>query len=196
MNYQAIYNTLILKARSRELQDEIYYEVHHILPRCLGGDDSSENLVKLTAEEHYVAHQLLVKIHPGNYQILYAALGMSWHPNGKRVNNKVFGWLRKQSSELQKGKPKSEESKRKMSEAKKGKPPHNKGKLTPEETKKKQSLAKQNVSEETRIKMAEAKKGKTPHNKGKPHSEEHRKKLREAWVKRKSKTSDGITTFE
>ena len=46
-----------------------YVERHHILPKCVGGGDESENLVPLTPEEHYLAHQLLVKMHPDNHRL-------------------------------------------------------------------------------------------------------------------------------
>ena len=39
-----------------------YWEKHHIIPRCIGGSDKKENLVWLTAREHYIAHWLLTKI--------------------------------------------------------------------------------------------------------------------------------------
>lgn len=73
MNYLKIYNDLILKAQLRELQKP--YEIHHIVPRCLGGNDSSTNLVKLKLREHFVAHLLLFKIyeHTSNkHKMLYA----------------------------------------------------------------------------------------------------------------------------
>lgn len=73
MNYLKIYNDLILKAQLRELQKP--YEIHHIVPRCLGGNNSSVNLVKLTLREHFVAHLLLFKIyeHTSNkHKMLYA----------------------------------------------------------------------------------------------------------------------------
>ena len=38
---------------------EVYYESHHIIPRCMGGSDDHENLVLLTAQEHYRCHELL-----------------------------------------------------------------------------------------------------------------------------------------
>lgn len=62
MNYVAQYLKLIERARNRILDG--YKERHRVKPRCLGGDDVQENLVYLTPEEHYVAHQLLVKIYP------------------------------------------------------------------------------------------------------------------------------------
>ena len=52
---------MINKAKNR--QTDVYTEVHHIIPRCLGGSDCCDNLVKLTAKEHFVAHHLLYKIH-------------------------------------------------------------------------------------------------------------------------------------
>ena len=63
MNYQKIYNDLINSAR-RKILTEDYIERHHIIPRCMGGDNNIENIVNLSAAEHFVAHQLLVKINP------------------------------------------------------------------------------------------------------------------------------------
>jgi hypothetical protein len=64
VNYQKIYEQLISKRRIFVLDDNQYGEKHHILPRCLGGSDRKENIVKLTAREHFIAHMLLVRIYP------------------------------------------------------------------------------------------------------------------------------------
>lgn len=40
---------------------DCYTEKHHIIPRSIGGKDTKENLVVLTAREHYIAHLLLTK---------------------------------------------------------------------------------------------------------------------------------------
>lgn len=100
MNYHLHYNKLIERAKTREITG--YYEKHHVVPRCLGGLDIKENLVNLTPEEHYVAHQLLVKMHPGNFALIKAAHMMSVHHTSSRVGNKKFGWLRRAYSEAQK----------------------------------------------------------------------------------------------
>ena len=94
MNYQKIYNDLIDRGKNRIL--ECYSEAHHIIPRCMGGSDKPENLVELTPEEHYLAHQLLVKIYPSNEKLIFAAMTMT----RGRKGNKVYGWLRKKHSEL------------------------------------------------------------------------------------------------
>jgi hypothetical protein len=61
MNYQKIYDRLVSNAKNRPVEG--YTEKHHIKPKCIGGDDSNDNLVRLTSREHYIAHRLLYKIH-------------------------------------------------------------------------------------------------------------------------------------
>lgn len=116
MDYQRHYNLLIDRARNRKLKG--YVEKHHVVPRCLGGTDQKENLVRLTPEEHYLAHQLLVKMNPGNLKLIYAASMMGT----TRSSNKLYGWLKRRFSEAQIGTRKSEATKQKISAAGKGKP--------------------------------------------------------------------------
>lgn len=59
MDYKRIYDALMKNAKDREIEG--YTESHHIIPRCMGGCNSKDNLVRLTAREHYVAHALLYK---------------------------------------------------------------------------------------------------------------------------------------
>lgn len=94
MNYQKHYNALIQRAKNRKLDS--YTETHHILPRCKGGDDSPENLVELTPEEHLIAHLLLYKIND-DHQLLYAAMRM----HNRVRSNKEYGYLRRKFSEMQ-----------------------------------------------------------------------------------------------
>jgi len=62
MNYKKCYENLIKtrKLLNRKKGKEVYYENHHIIPRCLGGTNEKDNLVLLTAKEHYIAHLLLL----------------------------------------------------------------------------------------------------------------------------------------
>lgn len=96
MDYQKHYDRLIQKARERILEG--YSERHHVVPKCLGGSDDKTNLVDLTPEEHYVAHQLLVKMHPENGKLVHAARMMTYCSDGSRVQNKLYGWLKRKSS--------------------------------------------------------------------------------------------------
>lgn len=93
MNYKKHYDLLIERAKTRQLID--YVEKHHIIPRCLGGSNDKSNLVELTPEEHYLAHQLLIKIYPGNDKLVYAAANMTVGSKHTKRNNKRYGWLKR-----------------------------------------------------------------------------------------------------
>ena len=180
------------RARSRALGG--YVERHHIVPRCIGGTDADDNIAVLTPEEHYVAHQLLVKINPDSYSLLWAASSMtvaSGRQGGRR--NKLYGWLRRrlaaEGRRRFRGKKMSPEFCRKMSEVQRGK---KRGPHKPE-TKAKMSVASKGrkKSAEHVAAMAAAKRGK----KRQPHSAETRRKMSEghrlAWLSRdKSYFSD------
>ena len=94
MNYKSIYDSLIKRAQGRALTS--YKERHHIVPKCMNGTDDDDNLVNLTPEEHYLAHQLLVKIYPGHSGLSFAALTMSQSTEYIKRNNKQYGWLRRE----------------------------------------------------------------------------------------------------
>ena len=94
MNYQRIYSDIIKKAKSENRKklrknklNYIYYENHHIIPRCLEGSDEKENLVLLISKEHYLCHVLLTYIYPENSKIACALFYMT---NNKRYNNKII----------------------------------------------------------------------------------------------------------
>jgi hypothetical protein len=116
MNYRAHYDKLISRARWRVVFG--YAETHHIIPKCMGGSNRAENLVLLLPEEHYVAHQLLVKIHPGNHKLIKAAFLMG---TTDRYNNKKYGWLRRKYaatvSSFHSGRKRPPETGRKISAA-------------------------------------------------------------------------------
>lgn len=62
--YTKYYFSIIDRAQER-ICPNTYSESHHIIPKSLGGDNSEQNLVKLTAREHFVCHKLLVRITTG-----------------------------------------------------------------------------------------------------------------------------------
>lgn len=66
----------------------------------MGGTDDPENLVLLTAEEHFVAHQLLVKINPSVIALVLALNIMSASPTGQRNNNRRYGWIKRALSDV------------------------------------------------------------------------------------------------
>lgn len=63
MNYQRVYDAFIVDRLKKQPDDTEYYEVHHILPRSVGGADCPENLIRLRFADHLFAHQLLARIY-------------------------------------------------------------------------------------------------------------------------------------
>lgn len=110
MNYSKIYNALVEKAKVRGLdksQHEGYFEIHHIVPRSVGGTNEADNLVMLTGREHFIAHMLLWKIYPKVPALAYAAMMMSNRAISK-VNSYLYEALKedfsKKVSENRRGK--------------------------------------------------------------------------------------------
>lgn len=114
MKYTKIYEQLINRANSenRMKNQGTYYENHHITPKCIGGNDDSDNLVLLTAREHFLAHWILTRIHPTEHKLIYA-----WNMfcmetcNGERYTSHLYKYARERYIELLKA---NDEWKKKM----------------------------------------------------------------------------------
>ncbi|QQV89007.1 homing endonuclease [Providencia phage PSTRCR_121] len=167
MDYHKHYDRLISRAKTRKPL-EGYKERHHIKPKCMGGNDDVDNIVELTASEHYIAHQLLLKMYPNNHKLAYACHMMSSSLNGR--NNKSYEWVRKRmaiaNSIVLKGKkrpPRSKEWSNNISKAKKGKPQSEeankkrsealKGRVKSDEFKAKMSIVAKNRTKEHQEKL-------------------------------------------
>lgn len=62
--YNTKYFKIIEKAKNRNNVSG-YVENHHIIPRSIGGNNKSDNIVELTPREHFVCHHLLTKFTSG-----------------------------------------------------------------------------------------------------------------------------------
>jgi len=173
MDYKIHYVSLMLKAKNRTIADiDGYFEIHHVLPRALGGSDIPENLVVLTAREHFIAHWLLAKMYGGS---MWSALLLFKGKDNKYHNSRLYEVARKkvakETSVRRKGVKASSETKEKMSKA-------HIGKKFSEESKQKMSKSRKGktlkpMSDATKEKLRQA-------NLGKKLSEEHKKKMSDA----------------
>ena len=100
MDYSKLYSDLVSfrKLNPLERSEDLYTEDHHILPRCLGGCDEPENLIRLTAREHCIAHRLLAKIYPDNAGLARAVLLMT-RVLGRDICSREYDRLKKLASE-------------------------------------------------------------------------------------------------
>lgn len=198
MDYNKIYNSLIEKRKETPLRGG-YSEKHHIIPKSLGGSNSKDNLVALTAKEHFLAHHLLAKLHGGK---MWNAYWLMCHENttsGSCVkvssrqyetgrirhadqvsrmfsgeNHPLYGRAmseetKRKISESNTGRVHSDEHKRKISEGCKGNKSNTGRKLSPDHINKMKNRV---VSEETRRKIGDSSRGRKL-----TFSEEHRKNI-------------------
>lgn len=167
MNYKSIHDRLIARARERETPLG-YTERHHVIPKSMGGSDGKENIVVLTAREHYLVHWLLYKIHR-NRAMAFAWFRLTHRGNsssGSRYISRTFVYARKAraraASERFSGRKLSDDHRKKLSEAKLGKTYAEIGRVD-------SPLRGRACSEEHRAKVAAA-------SVGRRHSEEAKRK--------------------
>jgi hypothetical protein len=94
--YTRWYNNITENAKSRIIDG--YTERHHIHPRSLGGTNNKDNLVNLTAREHFICHWLLTKMHTGEARgkminALYLMQGKNQYQD-RYINSRVYETLR------------------------------------------------------------------------------------------------------
>lgn len=196
--YLKTYESLMIKAQSRCLNKsklDYYTELHHILPKCLGGDDKRKNLVLLTAREHIIAHMLLSCVFPDNKKLVIAVTAMFLSGGSsdiyykdkienrqeamKRISSRLVAKFREEAAKAKIGVKRTPEQIQHMKEAA-ARIRHKKlGKKQPRETveKRRQKLLE-------RLKKEDAKeRQKYASNKGKKFSEEHRRRISESLKK-------------
>ena len=193
MDYKKIHDSIIASAKNRNIGDS-YFELHHVIPKSMGGSNIKSNLVCLTAREHYLIHWLLYKIYK-NKQMAFAWYRMTHGKSSvERYTSASFIYARKARSEemskLFNGKKLSEEHKEKLSIAKRGKTYSEIGRgespligrNLSEDHKRKVGITSlgRRHSDETRAFLSEGKKGNKNPMYGKVVSEETRRKLSEA----------------
>lgn len=102
MNYQRIYNQIVNNRKSNAVDG--YTERHHIVPRSFGGTDDKENIVALTAREHFICHWLLIKIYPtgsDHHKAIQAFMMMSVScKNHKRLTSRLFKQFKEEYSKI------------------------------------------------------------------------------------------------
>ena len=130
--YKKWYDAIVKNAQNRTLDS--YSELHHIIPRSLGGSDDTRNLASLTAREHFICHILLTKFTEGQdrNKMLHAAILMKSANNyqDRYFNSRLYETVRRDYAEKRSldqqgignsyyGKKHSAETRAKMSASKK-----------------------------------------------------------------------------
>lgn len=101
--YLTRYNKLIEYAKQHPAGG--YVEIHHIIPKSLGGLDTADNLIELPSRLHFIAHWMLWKAYNTN-ELAYAFWAMAHQKKcGQeqrytKINSKTYKILKELRSEL------------------------------------------------------------------------------------------------
>lgn len=78
----------------KNVAPEGYSERHHIVPKCMGGTDKVNNLVSLTAREHFIVHMLLPKFTTGadKHKMSFAAHLLIYSRTDNREPLSINSW--------------------------------------------------------------------------------------------------------
>jgi hypothetical protein len=192
--YTKWYDSIIVNAKTRPTTG--YIERHHIVPKSLGGTNEKDNLVRLTAREHFVCHLLLTKMTDGYNKIkMLHALGkfvQTNHLQHRNLTARQYDIARTAIIEARTGTKRPG-----IGGVKKGNVPWNKGiKQGPhsEESNKKRSvtLTGRKRTDEFCQKVSEGKKGHKSGMTGKKHSKETLQKMKESALARKKNKLDNL----
>lgn len=138
---------------------------HRIVPGHMGGKYTPDNVIELTVEEHAEAHRLLYEQYSREKdKIAWLALSGQIGKEEARILAVKYAMKGNTYGKFHKGKPKSEEHRKKLSIA-------NIGHKVTKETRQKQSLVKKGNS------YGSGNKGKSSLNKGKPRSDDTKYKI-------------------
>ena len=192
--YKKWYDMIIDNAKNRDLEG--YKERHHIIPKCIGGSNEKDNLINLTAREHFICHWLLTKCVTNTFyqKKMLNALGKFVQESSKQqrnLNSRQYEIARKAISKANKNRFYTTEMREKIRQANVGRTPWNKGKTKlqeyPEDAKEKLKLLYSNKSLEERYgvekaqsvreKISKTKEGKPSGMLGKMHSTETRARM-------------------
>jgi len=127
--YTKWYYSIIEKAKLNNNSNS-YTERHHIIPRSFGGNNSKNNLVYLSAREHFICHLLLTKMTNGNnrHKMLHAFMLMKGQNSEQKryMNNRLYENIKKDFGEMIRNKKlgttQTQETKDKIRKALLGKP--------------------------------------------------------------------------
>jgi 5-methylcytosine-specific restriction endonuclease McrA len=121
--YSHWYYQIIARAQNRALSNDTYTEVHHIIPRSLGGNNVKDTLVNLTGREHFICHWLLTKMVTGDSQkkMAYACKRMMHSKNANqdryKISSRTYENLRIQLNSILKDRKFTAEWKEKLKQA-------------------------------------------------------------------------------
>lgn len=128
MDLPRIYSAFIADRRTREGSLTVF-DRRHVVPKCIGGTDAPENLIRLSPSDHLFAHVLLGRIHGGKLAVVAVRMAGMRKYQGRRTRTRYerlreevrVGLLGNKLGHINRGRPKTEAHKARISAAHQGK---------------------------------------------------------------------------
>ena len=88
----------------KNIKFDCYTENHHIIPRSFNGTNNKNNLIKLGARHHYIAHLLLARA-TNSPKMIKALHKMVYSTNGDvqrdyKITSRVYAYVRKEHAKV------------------------------------------------------------------------------------------------
>jgi hypothetical protein len=88
----------------KNIEFDCYTETHHIIPRSFNGTNDNNNLIKLGARHHYIAHLLLARA-TNSPKMIKALHKMVYSTNGDvqrdyKITSRVYAYVREEHSKI------------------------------------------------------------------------------------------------
>ncbi len=88
----------------RNIKFDSYTETHHVIPRSFGGSNDKNNLIKLSARHHYIAHLLLARA-TNSPKMIKALHKMIYSRKGDvqrdyKITSKMYDYIRREHANV------------------------------------------------------------------------------------------------
>jgi hypothetical protein len=95
---------------------EGFCELHHILPKCLGGNDDKENLLLVPTRAHFIMHLMLYRSYPESRSLAhaFAMMAVKTRSQHRKTTGRLYEMAKKARSKALIGVPRPEWVKEKL----------------------------------------------------------------------------------
>lgn len=97
-----MYDKFILKHVNQEFETGVYTELHHIVPKHMGGNNDISNFIRLTYRQHILAHLLLYRKYKKYEDLCAYKLMKSLPQERKSLISSLIGNMHKESGHIYK----------------------------------------------------------------------------------------------
>lgn len=102
--YTKWYFSIVNNRKVNPILNSSYKEIHHIIPKKMGGSNDKENLIALTPREHFIVHLLLTKMTKGlDKKYMFHALNLMAYTRKVKLTSITYSYIKENYSKENSG---------------------------------------------------------------------------------------------